>query len=91
MSDAGIPVAVLGATGLVGQRLVVLLQDHPWFRLSELGASSRSAGMPYREAVRWALPAEIPSIAAGLELRECSPELLEAPLVGQDAKPPLQV
>ncbi len=45
--------AVLGATGLVGQVLVKLLMGHPWFRLVALMASERSAGKPYREAVRW--------------------------------------
>ena len=51
-----IPVAVLGATGAVGQRFVQLLADHPWFEVSELAASDRSAGKPYREAASWRLP-----------------------------------
>jgi aspartate-semialdehyde dehydrogenase len=81
VSESRIPVAVLGATGLVGQRLVVLLEAHPWFRLAELGASSRSAGKAYRGAVPWALTAEIPEEAAHLELRRCDPAEIEAPLV----------
>ena len=48
-----IPVAVLGATGSVGQRFVELLADHPWFELAAVAASDRSAGRPYREAARW--------------------------------------
>jgi aspartate-semialdehyde dehydrogenase len=45
-----IPVAILGATGIVGQRFVQLLQDHPWFEISSLVASNRSAGKTYRES-----------------------------------------
>lgn len=48
-----IPVAVLGATGAVGQAFVRLLADHPWFELAELAASERSAGKKYGEATRW--------------------------------------
>ena len=48
-----IDVAVLGATGAVGQRFIQLLQGHPWFRVTELLASDRSAGQPYGEAARW--------------------------------------
>lgn len=50
------PVGVLGATGMVGQRLIALLQDHPWFQLGGLFASERSAGRELREAARWLLP-----------------------------------
>ncbi len=55
-----IPVAVLGATGVVGQRLVRALDDHPWFRPAQLLASERSAGRSYGEAVDWRLPGEVP-------------------------------
>ncbi len=48
-----IPVAVLGATGAVGQTFVRLLANHPWFELAELGASERSAGKSYGDAARW--------------------------------------
>jgi aspartate-semialdehyde dehydrogenase len=47
------PVAVLGATGAVGQMFVRLLADHPWFELKELAASERSAGRKYGEVTRW--------------------------------------
>ncbi len=61
--DSRIPVAVLGATGSVGQRFVQLLHDHPWFRIAELTASERSAGKTYAEAADWyqstTLPVEI--------------------------------
>ncbi len=57
-----IPVAVLGATGMVGQRFVELLHTHPWFEITVVAASPRSAGRTYREAVgsRWALESVIP-------------------------------
>ncbi|MBA2319521.1 MAG: aspartate-semialdehyde dehydrogenase, partial [Deltaproteobacteria bacterium] len=51
-----IPVVVLGATGMVGQRLLSLLTDHPWFEVVGLAASARSAGRSYGEACRWLLP-----------------------------------
>lgn len=55
-------VGVIGATGLVGQRLIHLLNDHPWFDITYVGASPRSAGKPYQEAVagRWLMKEEIP-------------------------------
>ena len=60
MRDERIPVAVLGATGSVGQRFVQLLAGHPWFRLAEVVASERSAGKRYREATDWRLDADMP-------------------------------
>src|SRR5437762_14070305 len=45
-----IPVGILGATGMVGQQFIALLADHPWFRVTWLGASQRSERKPYREA-----------------------------------------
>lgn len=71
--DTRIPVAVLGATGSVGQRFVELLVDHPWFRLVELCASERSAGRRYGEAVRWAQATPLPREAAELVVGECTP------------------
>jgi len=44
-----IPVAILGATGLVGQRLIQLMSEHPWFEIAALGASERSAGKKYKD------------------------------------------
>ena len=55
-----IPVAILGATGIVGQRFVQLLQNHPWFEITTLVASERSAGRPYREACNWVLEGDPP-------------------------------
>jgi len=76
-----VPVAVLGATGLVGQRLVALLARHPWFRLVEVAASSRSSGRPYGEAVRWQLPGPVPREAAELVVLPVDPRRVTASLV----------
>ena len=75
-----IPVAVLGATGAVGQTFVRLLADHPWFRLAEVAASERSAGKAYRDAVHW-LEGSIPDDVAGLEVLPCDPAALRSRLV----------
>lgn len=66
--SARIPVVVLGATGMVGQRLVALLANHPWFELVCLAASERNAGRPYGEAVRWRIEGDIPEAARKLPL-----------------------
>ena len=73
-----IPVAVLGATGSVGQRFVQLLENHPWFRLHELVASERSAGKSYAEAAQWRLETSIPSRIADLEVKKLGGELESA-------------
>ena len=61
-------VAVVGATGMVGQRFLSLLENHPWFKVVAVAASARSAGRPYREAVgaRWAMATPIPAAAADM-------------------------
>jgi len=64
-----IPVAVLGATGSVGQRFVQLLESHPWFRLHEVVASERSAGRSYGDAADWKLDTLLPNAAASLEVK----------------------
>ncbi len=61
-----IGVAVLGATGAVGQRFIQLLEGHPWFAVRELVASDRSVGKTYAEATRWMVSPDIPQAAAGL-------------------------
>jgi len=65
-------VGVLGATGIVGQQLVHRLVDHPWFDLTALAASPRSAGRRYSDAVSWQLPGVPPPHSRELELRECA-------------------
>jgi aspartate-semialdehyde dehydrogenase len=66
---------VLGATGLVGQRLVKLLAGHPWFELTEVAASERSSGRSYGEAVRWHLDGPIPEVARSLMVKSLDPSL----------------
>src|SRR6266480_5664500 len=70
-----IPVAVLGATGMVGQRFIELLQGHPWFELVGLGASEQHGGRTYAEVSRWRLSgSEMPASAARLPVMPCRPE-----------------
>jgi len=80
MADSRIPVAVLGATGNVGQRFVQLLDGHPWFRVAELVASERSAGKRYDEAADWRLSASMPEGAAGLPVQGYDADL-QSPVV----------
>lgn len=70
-----IPVGVLGATGAVGQRFVQLLADHPWFEITALAASERSAGGRYAEACAWRLSADCPSSVRDLVVQPCEPTL----------------
>ncbi len=78
--DQRIPVAIFGATGLVGQRLVQMLDGHPWFRVAVLAASDNSAGKPYAEAARWQLAGEMPAEVRDLIVQPCVPQE-ETPLV----------
>ena len=71
--DGKIAVAILGATGAVGQRFVSLLDGHPWFRVAVLAASERSAGKTYSEVVRWFLDRPMPGWARGMEVLPCRP------------------
>jgi aspartate-semialdehyde dehydrogenase len=66
---------VLGATGLVGQRLVALLAGHPWFELTEVAASERSSGKTYAEAVHWHLESPVPPAAHDLVVKGLDPSL----------------
>jgi aspartate-semialdehyde dehydrogenase len=75
-----IPTAVLGATGSVGQRLISLLANHPWFKIAELTASERSAGRAYRDATRWLQSTPIPAETAEQEVL-LSDSTLSSPLV----------
>ncbi len=70
---AKIKVAVLGATGNVGQRIIQLLADHPWFELVSITASDRSVGKKYRDAANWRLNAEIPENARDLVVTPTEP------------------
>jgi aspartate-semialdehyde dehydrogenase len=67
-------VGILGATGMVGQNYIQLLADHPWFEISYLAASPKSAGMPYRNAVagRWHMSREIPEKIAEMSVYDAN-------------------
>lgn len=73
-----IPVAVLGATGSVGQRFVQLLAEHPWFQVAELVASERSVGKRYRDATDWRLSANMPAEAAELMVKDYADQIASA-------------
>lgn len=81
-------VGILGATGTVGQRFILLLSTHPFFRIHALGASSRSAGIPYGKVVRWKQISPIPENVRDLVVKPClSQEFAECAIVfsGLDA------
>jgi aspartate-semialdehyde dehydrogenase len=61
-------VGILGATGMVGQRFIQLLENHPWFEVAWLAASDRSADKPYREAVKWRMKTPLPAKVAELKV-----------------------
>lgn len=75
-----IPVAILGATGAVGQTFIRLLDGHPWFRVAEVAASERSAGKRYAEATRW-IEGSLPADVAALTVKECDPAKISSPVV----------
>ena len=79
--DRRTPVAVLGATGAVGQTFVRLLDGHPWFRLAEVAASERSAGRTYGEATRWVGNSDMPADIRGMMVRACDPSSVESGIV----------
>jgi aspartate-semialdehyde dehydrogenase len=68
-----IEVGVLGGTGMVGQHFIRFLQGHPWFKLTWLGASDRSAGKKLKDATQWRLDGEMPKSAAEIVVSECKP------------------
>jgi len=69
-----IEVGVLGATGLVGQRFIELLDRHPWFRIASLAASERSLRKRYLDAAKWKLAREMPSAVRDMEVISPTPE-----------------
>jgi len=68
-----LPVGILGATGIVGQRFIQALEHHPWFEVAWLAASDRSEGKPYAEAARWRLKTAIPDRVAKMTVSPASP------------------
>jgi len=73
MPEKKIEVGILGATGMVGQQFLRLLEDHPWFEAKWLGASDRSAGKSYAEATPWRLDGTVPERAAQARVEDCRP------------------
>ncbi len=70
-----IKTGILGATGTVGQRMIQLLEDHPWFEISALAASDNSAGKTYAEAAHWQLDTPIPRSIKEMTVEQCRPNL----------------
>ena len=81
MSQSQIPVAVLGATGSVGQRFISLLDNHPWFKVAALAASDRSAGQKYSQATRWVLDTPMPDYARDMVIVPASTDAVQAKIV----------
>src|SRR2546421_1374092 len=69
-----LPVGILGATGIVGQRFVQMLEHHPWFEVAWLAASDRSEGKSYAEAARWRMKTAMPERVAGMRVSPATPE-----------------
>lgn len=67
-------IGILGATGMVGQRFIQLIENHPWFQIAWLAASDRSSGKPYAEAVRWKLDTPLPASIASMPVSPATPE-----------------
>jgi len=70
-----IPVGILGATGMVGQKFVELLADHPWFEIAALAASERSCGKAYGQAMKWLMGVPLPEKIAEMVVSPCLPDL----------------
>jgi aspartate-semialdehyde dehydrogenase len=69
-----IPVGILGATGVVGQRFIQMLENHPWFEAAWLAASDRSEGKVYAEVARWRLKTPIPAAVAKMRVSPATPD-----------------
>jgi aspartate-semialdehyde dehydrogenase len=78
---SSIPVAVLGATGSVGQRFISLLDNHPWFKVVALAASDRSAGQTYSKAARWVLDTPMPEYAKDMIIVPADTNSVQAKIV----------
>jgi aspartate-semialdehyde dehydrogenase len=81
MSPSQIPVAVLGATGSVGQRFMSLLDQHPWFKVVALAASDRSVGQKYSQAARWVLNEPMPEYARDMVVVPAATDCIDAKIV----------
>jgi aspartate-semialdehyde dehydrogenase len=67
-------IGILGATGMVGQRFIQLLEDHPWFRITWLAASDRSSGKRYEDAAKWRLDTPCPERIAKMTISPAEPD-----------------
>jgi aspartate-semialdehyde dehydrogenase len=74
MSQQKISIGILGATGVVGQRFIQMLENHPWFEVAWLAASDRSAGQIYGDAVRWRLKTPIPDHVRSMTVSNAAPD-----------------
>src|SRR5512135_3250801 len=70
-------VAILGATGAVGQRYIQLLQEHPWFKVEVVAASERSAGKKYKDACNWTMECDLPKEIAEMTVADTTVESVE--------------
>jgi len=79
-----LPIGILGATGVVGQRFIQMLEHHPWFEVAWLAASDRSEGKAYAEAASWRLKTSIPAAVAKMKVSpatpDCAPKIIFAAL-----------
>ncbi len=73
------PVAILGATGAVGQTFIRLLENHPWFEIAELAASERSEGKPYADAAKW-IEGVMPESVAGMVVKSTDAAGIKSPI-----------
>src|SRR5215813_9600847 len=83
MVQKKVSVGILGATGMVGQRFIQLLENHPWFEITWLAASERSARLTYAEAARWKLNTSLPERIERMKVAPATPH--RAPRVVFDA------
>ncbi len=79
-NGARLPVAILGATGMVGQTFVRLLADHPWFRVTTVAASERSAGKTFGDATKW-LEGDMPAAIRDLIVQPCDASVISETVV----------
>ena len=79
MSNYSFKVGIIGATGMVGQRFITLLTNHPWFHIELLAASSRSAGKRYEDAVgaKWAMDCEMPAFVKDMIVKDAEADMEE--------------
>jgi aspartate-semialdehyde dehydrogenase len=79
MSNYNFKVGIIGATGMVGQRFITLLANHPWFHIEVLAASSRSAGKRYEDAVgaKWAMDCEMPAFVKDMIVKDAEADMEE--------------